>query len=363
MRYYFGADFPHRTERLRDNKAEGIMANDAAQILFPKNATAHEPPDAGNAFRHRLADRLDAGQILCEHRDHENGNPLPIAFPGPDAAKSRRSRQFGFPAYRGHLPGFLPSLERAVAIVGHALKPRLLSPQSNSFFLLSISAFLGLQACGGGAPASNPSQSKVYAPEDMPEICQDIDFNRAGKEIKEQCGVQTRNYRAYKNIPEHRNLLLPKGAKIVRKGKSLELRLQSTLPIALPEDMEGKLLFDEKLRRTFVKSKLEYVEFFPENSAERLRILKLDIPLDAGGERSICYTVESRPTTAQRKAGFAGRLEPLDCPDFLRLKAVAEKANEEGKSNGLNPPQDSASTDGNGAIMPGSPAGGKDSGQ
>jgi hypothetical protein len=236
-------------------------------------------------------------------------------------------------------------------------------------------ASLGLQACGGGAPATNSAQPKVYAPEDMPEICQDIDFNQAGNDIKEQCGVQTRNYRAYKNIPEHRNLLLPKGAKIVRKGKSLELRLQSTLPIALPADMEGEVLFDEKLRRTFVKSKLDYVEFFPENSTDRLRILKLDIPLDLGGERSICYTVESRPTTAQRKAGFAGRLEPLDCADFLRLKAVSDTANAEGNTNGtngthgtnpangMNPPSDSASTGGNGAVKPGSPAGGKDSGR
>jgi hypothetical protein len=252
-----------------------------------------------------------------------------------------------------------------VAIVGHAQKPRLFPSQSSSFFLLSLLsllASLGLQACGGGAPASNPAHPKVYAPEDMPEICQDIDFNRSGNELKEQCGVQTRNYRAYKNIPEHRNLLLPKGAKIVRKGKSLELRLQSTLPIALPSDMEGKMLFDEKLRRTFVKSKMAYVEFFPENSTERLRILKLDIPLDQGGERSICYTVESRPTTAQRKAGFAGRLEPLDCADFLRLKAVADTADVKAETDGMNAPSDTSSTGEKGAVVPESPAGEKDSG-
>lgn len=163
----------------------------------------------------------------------------------------------------------------------------------------------------------------------MPEICQDIDFNQAGADIKELCGVQTaasRNYRAYKNIPEHRNLLLPKGAKIVRKGggKKLELRLVNTLPAELPEDLEGKVLFDEKLRRNFIKNKMDYCEFFPENSSERLRIIRLDIPLDIGGTRSICYTVVSRPTTAQRKAGFAGRLEPLECTDFDRLKAVSQ---------------------------------------
>ncbi len=170
----------------------------------------------------------------------------------------------------------------------------------------------------------------------MPEICQDIDFNQAGAELKKECGVQTRNYRAYKNIPEHRNLLLPKGAKIVRKGKEMELRLQNTLPVDLPPDLEGKLLFDEKLRRTFIKTKMDYCEFFPDNSSERLRILKLDIPLDIGGERSVCYTVESGPTTVQRNAGYAGRLEPLECSDFLRLKAVSA-AGENRKSDDKQP--------------------------
>jgi hypothetical protein len=181
-----------------------------------------------------------------------------------------------------------------------------------------------LCGCAGSGPQSS-SSGKVYAPEDMPEICQDIDFNRAGADLKEECGVQTRNYRAYKNIPEHRNLLLPKGAKIVRKGKKLELRLQNTLPTDLPSDFEGKLLFDEKLRRTFIKSKMDYCEFFPENSTERLRVIKLQIPLDIGGEKAICYTVESKPTTIQRNAGYAGRLEALDCADFDRLKITSQR--------------------------------------
>ncbi|GEM_PF-1294221 len=229
-------------------------------------------------------------------------------------------------------------------------------------FGLTILCSLGLHGCGGSAPSSS-SQAKVYAPEDMPEICQDIDFNQAGKDLKEECGVQTRNYRAYKNIPEHRNLLLPKGAKIVRKGKLLELRLQATLPIDLPADLEGKLLFDEKLRRTFIKSKMDYCEFFPENSSERLRILKLDIPLDIGGERSVCYTVESRPTTAQRKAGYAGRLEPLECTDFLRLKGVSQAAGGEEKTDGMKPTGGSDESSSGGAVKPGVPGAGKDSGR
>lgn len=154
----------------------------------------------------------------------------------------------------------------------------------------------------------------------MPDICQDLDFNR-DSEFREVCGVKTRDYLAYRNIPEHRNLLLPKGGKIIKKGKALELRLQNTLPIALSPDLAGKIIFDEKLRRTFIKSKMDYCEFFPENSSNNVKIIKLDIPQDTGGEFSVCYTVESRASTSQRKTGFASRLEPLSCDDFLRLKS------------------------------------------
>ena len=176
---------------------------------------------------------------------------------------------------------------------------------------------LGLAGCGSSGPSAS---SKVVAPEDMPDICQDLDFNR-DVEFRDVCGVKTRDYLAYRNIPEHRNLLMPKGGKIIKKGKAMELRLQNTLPIPLPADLAGKIIFDEKMRRTFIKSKMDYCEFFPENSSNNVKIIKLDIPQDTGGELSVCYTVESRPSTSQRKTGFASRLEPLSCEDFQRLKS------------------------------------------
>jgi len=193
--------------------------------------------------------------------------------------------------------------------------------------MVSLALFLvsfPLYNCGGTAGDTHANE-KVYAPDDMPDICQDIDFNQAGADLKKECGVQTRSYKAYRNIPEHRNLLLPKGGKIVKKGSVFELRLQNTLPIELPNDLGGKILFDEKLRRTLIKSKMDYCEFFPENSTERLKIMDLTIPLDIGGEKDFCFTLESRPTTAQRNAGYAGRLEPLNCEDFQRLKKLSLK--------------------------------------
>src|SRR5262245_26183283 len=89
--------------------------------------------------------------------------------------------------------------------------------------------------------------AKVVAPEDMPEVCQGLDFNRdAG--LREICGVQTHRYLGYRNIPEHRNLLLPKGGKIVKKGDDMELRLENALPAPLPASFAGKITFDEQVR-------------------------------------------------------------------------------------------------------------------
>jgi hypothetical protein len=182
---------------------------------------------------------------------------------------------------------------------------------SGAALLPALMALIGCALSGGG---------KVVAPVDLPDICQDLDFNR-DVEFRELCGVKTRDYLAYRNIPEHRNLLQPKGGKIIKKGKRLELRLQNTLPAELPEELTGKIIFDENLRRTFIKSRMDYCEFFPENSNHNVKIILLDIPHDMGGQITVCYTVESRPTTAQRKVGYASRLEALDCGDFRKLKA------------------------------------------
>jgi len=209
----------------------------------------------------------------------------------------------------------------------------------------STAALVTLCGCAG----TGGSREKVYAPEDMPDICQDIDFNQAGADLKAECGVQTRNYMAYRNIPEHRNLLLPKGAKIVQKGKGLELRLTNTLPIGLPEAMDGKILFDENLRRTFLKDRMDYCEFFPEHATDRMRILRLDIPLDVGGQESVCFSLGSPPATTQRKAGFAGRLEHLDCADFEKLKSIS-------RAQGL-PMSENAAGDSSGTKSEGSDTG------
>ena len=190
-------------------------------------------------------------------------------------------------------------------------------PGAIRVWIPALAAWLG--ACAGGSPAD---LDKMYVPDDMPEICQDLDF-RFDEQYRKVCGVQSHNYRAYRNIPEHRDLLEPKAAVIIQKGEELQLRLENFLPVDLPEDFRGKLRFGEQIRRETVKSKMDYFEFFPPQADRPERLIRLEIPLDNGEVKSVCYTVERKLETQQRKTGTASKLLPLGCDDFTRLKAAA----------------------------------------
>ena len=193
---------------------------------------------------------------------------------------------------------------------------------------LAVSCALMLAGCGGSS-TSSAAQPKVYAPEDMPEICQDIDFNQAGTDIKEICGVQTRNYWPYKNIPEHRNLLAAQGRQDRPQGQGPGIAIAEYPAHRLPRGPGRQAPFRREAAAEFRQDQDGLLRILPRGlDDERLRIIKLDIPLDIGGGGSICYTVESRPNTAQRKAGFAGRLEPLECTDFMRLKSVSQSGSD-----------------------------------
>ena len=292
------------------------MADDLPQVGFPLDAPAGQPGGPWNAGGRGFAGRPDIGEVALEKREQMNRDRS-----GPHAARTRhhakRTRALRFLAKAFQLARTLPAFQGAMAFLEHAgsraspYGKRARRAQFNSIdkapSLMGKDSPAFLYCASRRRPApprgwQTVPAGKGYAPEDMPDICQDIDFNQAGADLKAECGVQTRNYMAYRNIPEHRNLLLPKGAKIVQKGNGLELRLTNTLPIGLPEDMDGKILFDEKLRRTFVKNRMDYCEFFPEHAADRMRILRLDIPLDAGGRGSVCFTVGTpRPRPSARR--------------------------------------------------------------
>lgn len=173
--------------------------------------------------------------------------------------------------------------------------------------------FWGVLACSGSR--------QVVVPTDMPDICREIDFSRADESLKQECGVQTRNYRAYRNIPQHRNLLLPKNGQIVLKGDDVELRLEGFLPIDLPHSIREGVEFNEKLRRQFIKSKYDYLEYFTAGADRPDRIFKLDLPLTNGKYGSVCFFVERGKPSSQRKTGYASRLLDLDCAEFEKRKA------------------------------------------
>ncbi|MBF0430342.1 MAG: hypothetical protein HQK83_03630 [Fibrobacteria bacterium] len=183
------------------------------------------------------------------------------------------------------------------------------------FLLLSTVLLVCLSQCG----SSSGKKQILDVPIDMPEVCQGIDFN-LNVEMREMCGVKSRSYRAYKNVPQYRMLLRPKGGKIVRKGDQYQLRLPKMIPIDLPPAMLGRITFSEDARRTYVKSKWDYHEFFPDGSNDRIKIMRIAIPLNDGNNKEVCYTILSNPTKVRKvQEGFANQLEVLDCSAFDRL--------------------------------------------
>jgi hypothetical protein len=175
--------------------------------------------------------------------------------------------------------------------------------------------------------ASNPSgKSDIVAPEDMPEICRDINFNTADQGLREECGVTTRKYKAYRNIPVHRNLLLPKNSKVVLINDQLELRLEGFLPVALPKEFISQIEFDEKVRRNFLKNKYHYFEFFAPKESRPDKLIKMEIPLADSSTGTVCYIVDKPRTKGQRKAGYARRLLSIGCDDWDKRKTLTESA-------------------------------------
>ncbi len=220
------------------------------------------------------------------------------------------------------------------------LKPRrLYLPLVKTWLGMQFSSLIRLQRFHLGlaflivfllSGCASSSKSRVIAPVDLPEICRDIDFNTADEGIKKECGVKTRSYMAYRNVPEHRNLLLPKNGKIVQKDEALELRLEGFIPVELPPDFTGFIVFGEGVRRQFLKSKYDYLEYFPPKATRSERIFKLEIPGQDKPPKWVCFLVERQRQTSQRKVGYASRLMPLDCQEFDRRKTkYAESTNED----------------------------------
>jgi len=188
--------------------------------------------------------------------------------------------------------------------------------------LILVASFLFF-ACS----SSSPKTALEVSP-DAPEICRDVDFE-VNKNLRDICGVQVRNYRSYKNIVEYRMLTRPKDGQIVKKGNHLELRLPKMQPVELPGELKEEISFSEKDRLTFIKTQWEYLEFFPDNSTDKLKLMKIIIPHQGSGQSSLCYEIITRSSrVSEVQSGFASKLIPLKCEKFEKYNQSENENND-----------------------------------
>jgi len=139
----------------------------------------------------------------------------------------------------------------------------------------------------------NPAKKEepLYIPLDMPDICQNIDFN-ANKDKQKECGVKSISQQAYQNAPKQRYLVDPRQASLVKTGNKIEIRFPNTFPLELDEDQLYGVEFDESKRLSKIENTMDYKEFFTEKK-ERLKLFKLKIPSDTKPivQNEICFKV------------------------------------------------------------------------
>jgi len=100
-------------------------------------------------------------------------------------------------------------------------------------YLAFAAAALFFCACSSSDPKSQ--KEALYIPTDMPDICQNVDFNM-DKSMRETCGVKPARYQAYRNVPMQRYLINPNQASIVKNGDKIEIRFPNAHPVPLSED-------------------------------------------------------------------------------------------------------------------------------
>lgn len=171
-----------------------------------------------------------------------------------------------------------------------------------------------LISCGG-----SKKDEVLEIPTDMPEICRGIDFV-SQSDMREVCGVRPARYQSYKNIPMQRYLIMPKGASIVKKNGDVELRLPNTLPIPLPSTVAAGLSFTQEKRLEYIKNTMTYKELFP-SGQERIKMFKLDIPMEEGGVQSLCFNLPNQAADSRTRTRMGTSIESLECTDFENIVA------------------------------------------
>ena len=179
-------------------------------------------------------------------------------------------------------------------------------------------------ACGG---SGNKNKKEVlHIPTDMPDICQNVDFN-VDKEMRKECGVKPARYQAYYNVPMQRHLIDPKDASLVKTGGKIELRFPNAFPIQLEASQIAGITFSDSKRLAKIENTREYKEFYNENK-ERYKLFKLRIPSDAEPktESLLCFRVpESKGSDRTRSVAMATQMEMIPCATFDELVAKYAK--------------------------------------
>lgn len=178
-----------------------------------------------------------------------------------------------------------------------------------ALLLLSVSFLLA--SCAG-------SNEKLEIPAELPEICRGIDFV-AQPDMREDCGVRPLRFQSYKNIPQQRYMIMPKGASLVKSKDKIELRLPNMLPIPMPSDLVDKVAFNPEMRLEYLKNTMDYKEIFPPGQ-ERIKMFKLEIPTLQGTMYPICFHMPSMTQADDRKRTRMGQnIELLDCTEFQMI--------------------------------------------
>jgi len=181
--------------------------------------------------------------------------------------------------------------------------------------------FIACSSSSSSSKASGKKEETLYIPVDMPEICQNIDFN-TNKNMRKECGVKSMRYQAYYNMPMQRYLINPRQASLVKTGDKIEIRFPNTFPVAL--DVTAKLQgiqFSEDKRLVKIENTMDYKEFYNEKK-ERFKLFKLKIPSDTKPvtENELCFKVpELKGNDRTRSPAMTVKMELLTCEELDML--------------------------------------------
>jgi len=167
-------------------------------------------------------------------------------------------------------------------------------------------------------PSKKEKDEALYIPLDMPDICQNIDFN-ANKDMQKDCGVKPISQQAYNATPKQRYLVAPNQASLVKTGDKIEILFPNTDPLALKSSLLRGVEFDESRRLSKIQNTMDYKEFFNEKR-ERYKLFKLKIDSDTKPivENEICFKVpDIKGDTRITSASTAPmKMELLACESF-----------------------------------------------